>query len=552
MADQPAAEDVPEDSPGSKLDYLHQAFAAVPGIGQGQRWYDVPYKLTTWLSSGWRRRLLPQRALDRLNLMANYLLPFGEHDRNKAWSLEDPMQNLLVPADEHVNLAVMWAVELFPPTEIPRLERAIAKHNWDRRKSFIYGRPGNREHLARSRAGRGWTWWRFAELVRVGSKWWVPDGIKTRLPEAFEMVELRATQVRRGLTAVIAEFHMTDEAATSIDKEWHSPHEPLLVRARGTRPRTYDRQSAGTRQTQLVRRAHHDAARGFLAATLPGFFATNSTPLPMLDLLLFDKYDPTRKSEQGMEWRDSLRALGLREEIYHVQSKELPKLLLSQMHGDGFDHMDGAPAWTLWGKRSAIVRALGEKGLSGYGSDKNRAIAARLVDNMYNVFVMLAVNEYLGVTEASYAKIRDEASRQHGRFRPRSLVTLRKAFLTLSLNTSTVHRDVVVFWNRKWRRVGDAQFTTRLAPKFRAQDRASGRRDEKSTSFNKQLRESQETSFDHLLAADRDYRDILSTVASLGASADTYRMGRLALLVSAASLIVAIAALIVTASLTPG
>ncbi len=54
------------------------------------------------------------------------------------------------------------------------------------------------------------------------------------------------------------------------------------------------------------------------------------------------------------------------------------------------------------------MEALDEKGFDGYGSDVNRAIAARLVDNMYNLFVMLAVTDFLAVSEGQRAEIRDK------------------------------------------------------------------------------------------------------------------------------------------------
>jgi hypothetical protein len=52
--------------------------------------------------------------------------------------------------------------------------------------------------------------------------------------------------------------------------------------------------------------------------------------------------------------------------------------------------------------------------------------------------------------------------------------------------------------------------------------------------------------FTQAVAADHEYRDILSTVASLGASVDAFRLGRLALWVAIASLGIALMTLLVT------
>jgi hypothetical protein len=36
--------------------YIEDAYEKVPSIGNGHRWYDLPYKLLGWLSSSWARR----------------------------------------------------------------------------------------------------------------------------------------------------------------------------------------------------------------------------------------------------------------------------------------------------------------------------------------------------------------------------------------------------------------------------------------------------------------------------------------------------------------
>jgi hypothetical protein len=537
----------PRDDSGVPISVeIAEAFDLVPEIGEGWRWYDWPYLALSWLSQDWRRKLLPRSVLERLNLAINYLLPFNSHDRDLAWSLDDPHHNLVVPTDEHVNMPGIWVVELFPPTEIPALERAIARNKWDRLRLRLEGREGNQEMLERSRAGHGWTWWRIAELVSPDSRWFVPNAVRTELPKEFDLAEFRAIQVGVGLTAVIAEFRLTDEAATALDTEWHHAHEPQLVRRPGTRPRSLDRQWSAFRETQLVRKGLHDSARKFLASKLPGYFASNRRPQPLLDLLLLDKHDPTISHKRDLGWSDALRALGLSShDIYHVKSPDLPKLLLAQVEGSLHEVLRDDPTWTLWGKRDAVVKALGEGGLGGYGSDLNRAIASRLVDNMYNLLVMLAVSSFLSISEEQYAGVRDRAGRDHGKFKPRALKSLRSAILTLSINLSSVHRDVSAFWKRKWRWEGDAEFTYNEAPFVKAQDKAAGRPTKKPINYNEELKKLHEEWFARLLESDRDYRDILSTVASLGASADSYKMGRLALWVAIASLTVAVAAVLV-------
>lgn len=532
---------------------VDEAYDLVPDLGEGRRWYDPPYRLMMWLSSGWRRKVQPRSLLSFWNKVINYLIPFNEHHRNFVWPLDDWMHNVTVPTDEHVNVAGLWLVELFPPADLPRLERAIARNGWDKKRSLASPDEGNQETLSRARAGTGSTWWRMASLIRKGSSWWGFDAIRTELPPTFETVHLRAVQVGDGLTAVICEFNLSDASSRSLDEEWHAAHEPFMRFPRGERPRTYDRQWGTFWKVQSVRRAVHDEARTWLSHRLPGYFGSRGEPQPVLDLLLLDKLDPTRaeptniSTDKSRQRNASLRALALdTHHPYHLVSDSLPKLLLSQGQPSLHHAMGEAPSWTLWGKRDAVVKALGEGGLAGYPGDVNRAIAHRLVGKMYNLFVMLGVSYLLRIAAREQAQVRDTAASIHGKFRPKSLRALRRSFLTLSLDLTSLRRDVKSFWERDWWWEGDARFFYTLSPRDRREDKARGRKPKEPIDFNDSIRESQEEAFTSLIEADRDLRDILSTVASLGASADSFKLGRTALWVSIVSLIVAVGTVLVS------
>lgn len=533
--------------------YVAEVFGLVPEIGNGYRWYDYPYRILWWLAYGWRAKVLRGRVRTWIFKGINCLSIYNDHDRNKAWSLEDPYHNVFVPDDEHVNVAGIWLVELFPPTELPALERALKRNGWGGSRAYTVHQGGNHELLKKARAGGGAYWWSLVDVVKKDSKWFVPDGLREHLPAEFEHVGLRAVQVGAGLTAVIAAFHLNQEASMSLDAEWHRQHQPILRKGKG-RPRSLDRQWATFWEVQSERRRLHYAARTWLADRLPGFFSASEEPLPLLDLLLFDHLDPTADRpdlkdrdeamrEHANQTSDALRALGLRKPVFDMLlSESLPKLVLSQLDGHLHEALGEDPTWTLWGSRPAVVKALGEDELRYSGNDENRAIANRLVHGMSNLFVMLAVSQYLTVTERRYAAIRDRASTRHGKFRPRALTELRKEFLTLSLNLASIERDTTAFWARPWRWDGDAKFYFQPSPSERARNRDQATDSHKPTSFNESLKESHEKWFSRLIDADRAYRDILSTVASLGASADSYRMGRLALIVAVASVVVAVAA----------
>ena len=528
---------------------FHQDFDEVsdlvPEIGDGLRWYDYPYRFLSWLLWGRPKRLFGQKARDSLLAGINRLHPYNELDRHRAESLVNPMHNVFVPVAEHVNVPGVWVVELFPPTDLPSLQAALTKNGWDKAPFNRPAEGGNNATLGNSRAQGGAGWWRVIDLVRPNSGYVSVDAVHAELPEGIDLVEIQARQVGASLTAIVARFRPSKEAAAALDSEWHRPHEPRLVRGE-RRARPLDRQWAAFLDTQEFRRAQHDMARNWLSDQLPGYFASRDRAQPVLDLMLFDHFDPTLSQEKQStcvavdHFSNALRALGLSDhDLYLVTSASLPKLALAQSDVRMHEGLGDAPLWTLSGKRTAVIEALGPGGLAGYSSDRDQAIASSLVDSMFSTLVMLAVSEFTRVARSEYAAVRDTASVQHLKYRPRALSELRSVFLAQSINVATVSYDVSRFWERSWNWDGDATFKSSWAPTYRERDKASGRKSPKSSSFNKRVRAEQEEAFRRLLQEDRDYRDILSTVATLGASADASRVGRLALWVALASLVTA-------------
>jgi hypothetical protein len=531
---------------------VEQAFDLVPEIGEGVRWYDPPYRFLAWLLSGWRRKLFPRAARTWINDRLNDLLQFNEHDRNKAWNLESNFQNLFVPADEHVRVGGIWVVELFPPTQLPALERSMEKNGWNKPRAVLPHEANNLATLERSRSGAGGNWWRLADVVAFGSKRHSFHAHKRRLPEEFEMVEIRAVQIGQGLTAAVAHFTLTADAAGALDVAWHRPHEPMLTRQNG-RLHPLDRKWAGLRVTQDARRKTHTSARRWLAKVLPGSFAADGEPQVLLELIMLDEFDPMTATfddsneEQARFARanihDAYRALGLDISDYEmIKSRSFPKLVLSQPNRRGYDKLSDDPTWTLWGNVTSAGKAFADE-RELFGSSAETAVA-RNVDRFHNLLPILATVEYLSNLGAGYARLRDRASTSHGKFKPRALRDLRRSLLTLSLNITSMRRDVGEFWELISRWGGLSDFKIHVAPSRKIRDRLAGRRIPKPTRLDDALKTRLDRHFVRLTEADRDYRDILSTVASLGASADAFKIGRWALWVAVASLVVASATIL--------
>ena len=516
--------------------YRDDATAKVPEIGDGKRWYDLPYKTVNWLLRGRPRGLLPRPVRERLGDTYTSLHAFNDLDQYRVWDLDDTFHNYKVPTDEHATFPTIWVVELFPPSRYEQLQAASSRNNWDKRRELMQ-QERNLTMLEASRGGRGWYWWRLAEIADPRAPYSFPDGAIEQLPEPFFSVELRAINVGPSLTAVIGCFTLDQATMTRLDDVWHATHEPSIIR-RGQVFSAQDRMWSGFRITQQARGGVHEAARTWMNQKVPGFFSTSDEPQPILDLLLTDNYDPSLGQRPPRDFDEALRALGITgHDVEYKTSPHLPGLILISADGNLCRDLEHRNTWTLWGRRDTVKEAFGEA-LDGYGSDPNRAIA-QVVDNRIRMFLIgLSFSAYTSKAKAQHSKLRDNATARHRRFRAKQLRALRKALLTLSIDLAGMERDTAAFWARRHRWDPVAPFHHSLATWIAERDQETGRPPAEPLDYNKHLRKEQRRQLRTLIDADNDYRDILATVASLGASADSTRVGRLALAIAAASLVV--------------
>lgn len=526
--------------------YITEAYDLIPSIGDGYRWYDYPYRLFEFLLRKDGVKVFPAFIRKWAASGINFLHPFNMHHRHQAWSKDDVSRNLFVDKGEHVTIQGIWAVELFPPSKLPKFERLLRKNGWERRDQY---EENNSEVLERSRSIENNTWWQVIDLHQKDARWRAPNGITASLPSEFEGIGLRAIQIGTGLTAVVASFTLTEAASKSLDQVWHSQHEPKLqwVPSQGS-PRSLTRLDSGIWKTQEARRNLHSAARDWLEETVSGFFAETKTPQPVLDLLLFDQFDPLEEpyvEQSQTEWtkhHSAFRALGIESSsVYYRVSPSFPKLVLSSHDHLFREPLADNPTWSIWGQHGAVVDALGNHAYMGFGTDTGRAIAYH-VQNMYPLLIMLAVSEFIDVNATHYVRSRDRASTRHGKFKPSRLQELRETLLTLSLDITTVQRDIKGFWTENANQL--PLFEYERSPRTRFFDAKRGHEPQGIASVNDRLKTEHKKRFQLLLEIDRDYRDILATVSSLGASADSTRTGRLALFVAFASLAVTVVTLL--------
>ncbi|CAL8979990.1 hypothetical protein CELL_03380 [Cellulomonas sp. T2.31MG-18] len=280
-----------------------------------------------------------------------------------------------------------------------------------------------------------------------------------------------------------------------------------------------------------------------MAEKCPGFFANHREHQLVMDLLLMERLDPFATSQIQPDLSDALRAIGITDINFEQKtSAALPMMRLTEVEPDLAPELQSRTV-ALWGQRQAIADANDE--FQYYGGSTDQAVAHHVDGHILGFLVTLAIGGFLSVIEAKYSELRDRARNQHAAFKPGGIRQLRDSMLTLSLDLTSVKRDVENYRSHAWRSFDVAPFMAEYEPWIIAENEAAGRKAREPRNLNDRIADNQAETFTRLIEADREYRDILATVASLGASVDSLGIARRALWIALASLVVAGATLLV-------
>ncbi len=361
------------------------------------------------------------------------------------------------------------------------------------------------------------------------------------MPEEFDRVGLKALQIGQGITAVMAKFDLNDAAASRLDEAWHRDYQPEMYWGKwgGPWPRPLDKDFVAYRRVQEERGYLHRVARQWFSAKCPGFFEANNQPQPLIDVVLFDEISayPEKRPARGVD--GAVRALGLPDTFYVQKSTMFPAMTLGGRQIRSDSDMEDRRTWALWGNRSEILDGLA-KSLAAHGlGRRDSSIAYYTQEAIEDYFLRLSISEMLEVCQARYASMRDTA-RQHGQ-----LEQLRTSLLTLSMDMSSIDRDIRAYNARGWRR-DDAQFFFEDAPFLVAEHNEHGSESIEPINLNERLLTEQMRMLETLRAADNDYRGILTAAASLTSSIKSVGMARTAIWVAMGSLAVAAVTLLIT------
>lgn len=511
-----------------------------PVRDERDRHFERIEKVLYWVRRTRAAKLAPDRFLTPIDYLINLSIQYRDHRRAVAgfrWGDED---ECTVPPTDHVRIPSLFVVELFPPSVKENLDRAIKRNRWDTKQLRMFGRhymPTPDE----ARSGDRWPWWNLGEVVRRGGNATVGDAVRRKMPKEFDRVELKALQIGQGITAVMAKFDLNDAAISSLDETWHHDYQPEMYWGKrgGEWPRPLSPDFVAFRRVQEERGRLHYAARQWFSAKWPGFFATNGQPQPLLDIVLLDEISAYPDTRPARGVNGAVRALGLPHTVYAQRSTKLPAMIIGERDIRSDSDMEDRRTWAIWGNRTEILGGLAQT-LTAHGLGQgDSSISHYVQDAIEDYFLRLSISEMLDVCQGRYASMRD-AARQHGQ-----LERLRANLLTLSVDMSSIDRDIRAYNERGWQR-DYAQFFFEEAPFLVAEHDARGVEPHESINMNEHLLNEQMGMLETLRAADNDYRGILTAAASLTSSLQSIRLAKTAIWVAISSLGVAAVTLVIT------
>jgi hypothetical protein len=520
-------------------------YSEIADIGAGRRWYDRPYRAITALRRSHLGRSLPTSTQNALHTVSNYLfqthsVQFLEARKSRRWSRID------LPEGEHITLPAVWIVEFYTASEVGDLYKAMKRLGWNGPR-FVGTGPRGMDAVSESRAGRGSTWWRIAELKAEGvSGYSGVDRQRARLPKGVVYADLHGVSIGRGITAVVTQFELDGTDSTHLDTILHVDHKAGLIRRPDQMVVAQDPNAVLYFKLQSARAEVHERMRRWVSQTIPGKFSSSGWPHTAFDVVFFDSADPFGTDGQNLRLNDSLRAVGITDyDFQYISSKQLEGLLLEppQSRSRSSDVHDNV--WTFWGNINAYP-ALTE----GTGHPPEARMAAYFTgDRTTDLMARTGLSDLLERMRADASKAHDTARSLHTKGSAKTLKALREQLLTTSLDLATIKEDVKLYNGLRWHDK-EPPFTIDSAPWIRQRDQESGFQSDEPRSFSKYHRRKQKRLAEELASFDADYRSVLSTVSSLNSSLESRRIQSIATFISVASLVVAAVTLWATSDLS--
>lgn len=512
---------------------ISAAYRKVPEIGTSTtRWYDYLYNFLCWTIKGKRKRVLPHAYQTFALRLINTLIQINEFERHVEGDGLGRYDNFSVAEDERVSFESILLTEVYTANEAERLINRIKKNGWNNQGYAWHKNDDNITKLKRSRSKQGAAWWKMADLINYDTKSFMPGSKTTHLPREFESIHLRAIQLGSGLTAVLFTFRLTDEAKSEVDEVWKSDHKPKLGWLAG-RLKVYDRSFVAVANTVSSRDCLNNAASKWVKAKCPGYYSLHDERHLIMNTITLAKFNPladTIKVDQ-MEAK-TMKAIGLDLDAFRrITSRQLSGQLLQEMRVPEGSEVPLGRTWSLIANHSVLSEASEN---FKYYSDAEGFLTHNAEDGLSHVLVLLSLQEIASIIEHQLSIIRDQAEKRYGKFKINKSRELSRKIMDSSFTLTSIRQDIVAIQNNKWW-LDEIELLSEVSPQYiRKGDKPSVK-----INVTENIIEDLADRFERLTSFDKDVRDILTIVASIGSSATSTEISRWSLVSSMLSLIVA-------------
>jgi excisionase family DNA binding protein len=483
------------------------------------------------------RPRLPRPARSLLELLARY----AEHtDYLELFGRRDAEENARygLPDGERPMLAAVWTVELYTPSSIAGLLDALERHSWLRLRGGGSPDPVQWVQDQRGRPGGG-GWMQLATVIPAGARGLWLDATEGDVPEGFASVRLAIIAISSTLTGIVGCFMPTDEYAVGLNAALRREQHTTVLRnpSWGWSIHAVDQHKRAA--ADAVRASARRTAIDWTRRYVPGVFARGllEDDMPTLDLILTETVEPlldgppARRPDRA--WLD---LLGLDMPFDAWTCRDVPGLkatLRSRLRDSSEHHL------TLAAQRGELFS---DEELDDPPKRDRRELVLRL-DGLYLTpfAARWGINGLLSGIEHRLARIRDLAERSSHRGSIQMLDELRRELLAVGLDGHVVAADIIALTNEAARYDYHVlEFVEAWTPTPR-----EGTAPAPPAVIPAALREHQQQRAQHILASERQLRDLLDTTSNLAGAVSNLRLQRWVAIITAVSTVAAIIALIV-------
>lgn len=507
--------------------------SAIPNIGEGNHWYDLIYRIVRWVLAD-ERRFLP-KAIRRLAGKGSITLySYHELTHIKAgdWPYGDPL-HVVASGAVHVCVSGIWVVELFPPSKSGELAKALNNRPWaSGGYKRTFGETPN-DTVLDARGLICHRWWKLGTIVSKRAGGWIPDSVKGNIPEPFSSVSVNMVQVGSSITALCAFFKTDREWAYRLDEEWHVAHQPAMYAPAGCPLQLSARSREHLLATHNVQVRICSDARRWMARSFKGVFASWSEPQPALEIMLFDGSAASAVlAHPGQGNYLLMEQLGLTT-LEEVMAEDLPAIGIRDfqkgIHGVQLEALKVAVGVT-----DDVCEGLGDR-LLGYlpeGCDAHYAVANCLQMQMQDLLLDYGLVRYTRCLLRVYGRQRDLADRRYGSFKSEQAGAFRAFVLDNSIDIKEAQSDIVTF----------LELRQKYGPSLETKSIGNLAKEEnyRSIDVRKNSMDDASRNLGRVIELDSVYREVLSTIVSLGTDSRSLLLAKLALLVSVVSLLLAL------------